>query len=138
MTVQESLIYDNTSYGIVFTSSARWGTAYRNVIDGNGAGVRFGGNPDQAATENRVINSILSFPRKGFTLALDFANRGDATFVLLDSLEQKVRDAGGALYPAKDARMSREAFLRSSPRIAEFIPFIDPAFSSSFWRRVSA
>ncbi len=28
--------------------------------------------------------------------------------------------AGGALYPAKDARMSGEAFRRSFPRLEEF------------------
>jgi hypothetical protein len=46
-------------------------------------------------------------------------------------------EAGGALYPAKDARMSAETFARSYPRRDEFQGHIDPAFSSSFWRRVS-
>jgi hypothetical protein len=81
---------------------------------------------------------MLSFPRKGFTLTLDFANRGPQTFALLEELEREVRDAGGALYAAKDARMSRATFLASAPRLAEFEPHVDPAFSSSFWRRVSA
>jgi FAD/FMN-containing dehydrogenase len=81
---------------------------------------------------------MLSFPRKGYTLALDFANRGAATFALLGELEREVRESGGALYPAKDARMSRATFLASAPRLAEFEPHVDPAFSSSFWRRVSA
>src|SRR4051812_20343448 len=81
---------------------------------------------------------MLSFPRKGFTLALDFANRRRTTLQLLEALEEQVRGEGGALYPAKDAPMAREPFVRSSPRLAEFLPFIDPAFSSSFWRRVSA
>jgi FAD/FMN-containing dehydrogenase len=81
---------------------------------------------------------MLSFPRKGFTLTLDFANRGPETFALLEELEREVRDDGGALYAAKDARMSRATFLASAPRLAEFEPHVDPAFSSSFWRRVSA
>lgn len=81
---------------------------------------------------------MLSFPRKGFTLALDFANRGAETFALLEELEREVREAGGAIYPAKDARMSRATFVASAPRLGEFEPHIDPAFSSSFWRRVSA
>ncbi|HYZ87733.1 MAG TPA: FAD-binding oxidoreductase [Myxococcales bacterium] len=81
---------------------------------------------------------MLSFPRKGFTLTLDFANRGAETFALLEELEREVREAGGALYPAKDARMSRATFVASAPRLAEFEPHVDPAFSSSFWRRVSA
>ena len=49
-----------------------------------------------------------------------------------------VREASGALYAAKDATMSRATFLQSAPRLAEFAPFIDPAFSSSFWRRVNS
>jgi hypothetical protein len=45
------------------------------------------------------------------------------------------RAARGAVYPAKDARMSPEAF--AAPRLDEFRNFVDPMFSSSFWRRVS-
>ena len=81
---------------------------------------------------------MLSFPRQGLTLTLDFANRGAQTTALLALLEREVRDAGGALYPAKDALMSREMFLASYPRLDEFTPHLDPAFSSSFWRRVNA
>jgi FAD/FMN-containing dehydrogenase len=80
---------------------------------------------------------MLSFPRKGPTLTLDFANSGPDTLALLDRLEAIVAAAGGALYPAKDARMSRETFARSFPRRAEFEPHRDPLFSSSLWRRVA-
>ena len=79
---------------------------------------------------------MLSFPRAGFTVAIDLANRGEETFAHFERLEKLVMVAGGALYPAKDARMSGETFARSYPRLAEFTPFVDPAFSSSFWRRV--
>jgi len=81
---------------------------------------------------------MLSFPRPGATLALDFPNRGAQTFALLDALESIVRDAGGALYPAKDARMSPASFAAAYPRAAGFERHVDPAFSSSFWRRVRA
>jgi len=81
---------------------------------------------------------MLSFPRPGATLALDFPNRGAETFALLDALEAIVREAGGALYPAKDARMSPATFASGYPRLAEFERHVDPAFSSSFWRRVHA
>jgi FAD/FMN-containing dehydrogenase len=81
---------------------------------------------------------MLSFPRPGATLALDFPNRGAGTFSLLDALEAIVREAGGALYPAKDARMSPATFASGHPRLAEFERHVDPAFSSSFWRRVRA
>ena len=80
---------------------------------------------------------MLSFPRKGPTLTLDFANRGAPTLAMLDRLETIVREAGGALYPAKDARMSKETFARAYPRRPDFERHIDPAFSSSLWRRVS-
>jgi FAD/FMN-containing dehydrogenase len=81
---------------------------------------------------------MLSFPRTGATLALDFPNRGGETFALLEALESIVRDAGGALYPAKDARMSPASFAAAYPRASEFERHVDPAFSSSFWRRVRA
>ena len=79
---------------------------------------------------------ILSFPMPGVTLALDFPNRGDDTLALFDRLDAIVNAAGGRLYAAKDARMSREFFQHSYLRINEFIPFIDPKFSSDFARRV--
>ena len=79
---------------------------------------------------------MLSFPRPGATLALDFPNEGDETFVLLEALEAIVREAGGALYPAKDARMSPGTFASGYRRLGEFERHVDPAFSSSFWRRV--
>jgi FAD/FMN-containing dehydrogenase len=80
---------------------------------------------------------MLSFPRPGYTLAIDLPNRGEETFARFARLEALAMEAGGALYPAKDARMSAETFSRSYPRRAEFERLIDPAFSSSFWRRVS-
>jgi FAD/FMN-containing dehydrogenase len=80
---------------------------------------------------------MLSFPRPGFTLALDLPNRGEETFAQFARLESAAVDAGGALYPAKDARMTAQTFARSFPRMAEFSAHVDPAFSSSFWRRVT-
>jgi hypothetical protein len=79
---------------------------------------------------------MLSFPRPGLTLAVDFAFRGQRTLALLEALDQVVRDAGGAVYPAKDARMSPESFRRFFPEWERFAVHIDPRFSSSFWRRV--
>lgn len=81
---------------------------------------------------------ILSFPRPGITLAIDFANRGPSTLALLDRLDQFVVDARGAVYPAKDARMSTASFRRFFPRWESFASHVDPKFSSSFWRRVTA
>jgi hypothetical protein len=79
---------------------------------------------------------MMSFPRPGVTLALDFPNRGARTQQLLDALDEVTRQAGGAVYPAKDARMSATAFRQYFPAWQEFCRYVDPQFSSSFWRRV--
>ncbi|MCP4172552.1 MAG: FAD-binding protein, partial [Fuerstiella sp.] len=79
---------------------------------------------------------MMSFPRPGVTLALDFPNSPDV-FRLLDRLDDMTREAGGAVYPAKDARMSSDSFQTYFPRWEEFSQYTDPAFSSSFWRRVT-
>ena len=80
---------------------------------------------------------ILSFPRTGTTLALDFPNHGVVTLDLFNMLDEFVVSAGGALYPAKDVRMSGDTFKTSFPAWEDFSKFIDPNFSSSFWRRVT-
>jgi len=84
----------------------------------------------------RTSGGLLSFPRPGVTLALDFPNQGHRTLALLESLDEVTRQAGGAVYPAKDARMSGDSFRHYYPQWAEFSRYIDPRFSSSFWRRV--
>jgi FAD/FMN-containing dehydrogenase len=81
---------------------------------------------------------LLSFPRPGLTLALDFANNGPQTLRLFNELDQIVIQSGGVVYPAKDARMSPAAFQKYFPQWKTFEQYIDPKFSSSFWRRVTA
>ena len=79
---------------------------------------------------------MLSFPRPGVTLALDFPNRGEETLKLLDRLDAIVREAGGRIYLAKDARMSRDMFEAGYPRLAEFQQYRDPGMSSAMSRRL--
>jgi len=79
----------------------------------------------------------MSFPKRGFSLALDFANRGERTYRLMDELDAITRQAGGRIYPAKDSRMSPESFRTYYPERERFTRYVDPAFSSSFWRRVN-
>lgn len=81
---------------------------------------------------------LLSFPRPGVTLALDFPFQGQPTLELCEQFDRVVRRCGGAVYPAKDARMSAESFTAYFPRWNELLPFLDPHFSSSFWRRVTS
>lgn len=84
----------------------------------------------------RKSEGMLSFPQEGVTLALDFPNHGEKLLQVLEQCDQIVRQAHGAVYPAKDARMRKDSFAAFYPRLNEFEKFIDPKFSSSFWRRV--
>ena len=80
---------------------------------------------------------LMSFPREGVTLALDFSNKGRKTLDLFHKLDDIILANGGAIYPAKDARMSPEVFSSGYRNIDIFKKYIDPKFSSSFWRRVN-
>ena len=84
----------------------------------------------------RPAPGLLSFPMPGTTLALDFPNHGAPTLALFARLDAIVRAAGGRLYAAKDARMSGDFFRAAYPQWQDFSRFVDPKFSSGFWRRV--
>lgn len=79
---------------------------------------------------------LLSFPRPGVTLALDFPISGPSTFTLLDDLDSVVMTAGGTGYPAKDARMKACIFRGGFADLDQFKRFVDPSFSSTFWKRM--
>ncbi len=85
-----------------------------------------------------VSPGLLSFPRPGITLALDFPIKGAHTFELLERLDEMVSEAQGVVYPCKDARLSAHHFQTYYPQWNELAKYIDPRFSSSFWRRVTA
>jgi hypothetical protein len=80
---------------------------------------------------------MLSFPRSGLNVVVEFPNRGTHLFQLLDELDNFVIAHGGRVYPAKDARMSAMTFQASYPDSEAFKQYIDPMFSSSFYKRVS-
>jgi FAD/FMN-containing dehydrogenase len=79
---------------------------------------------------------MLSFARPGITLALDFTNYGVRSEKLFERLDRIVEQAGGALNPSKDARMSRTMFETGFPRFAQFESYRDPAISSAMSRRL--
>lgn len=81
---------------------------------------------------------MMSFPLAGATLTLDFPNRGARTEKLLAELDHITLAAEGRVNPYKDARMSPATFEASFPHWRDFAEHIDPGFSSSFWRRVTA
>ena len=85
---------------------------------------------------DRESGGLLSFPRSGVTLALDFPNRGEKTLKLFNELDHIVSEAKGRLYLAKDARMPKTLFEAAYPRIQEFLKYRDPNISSNMSRRL--
>jgi FAD/FMN-containing dehydrogenase len=80
---------------------------------------------------------ILSFPRAGYTLTLDFPNRGRKTLALLAQLDRMTIDAGGRVNPYKDQRMSAAVFKAGFPQWRSVEAQRDPKFSSNFWDRTA-
>ena len=64
-------------------------------------------------------NSLISFPREGYTLALDFPVR-KGLFEFLDELDRIVLQYGGRLYMSKDARMKPEILEAGYPGLPQF------------------
>lgn len=85
---------------------------------------------------NRQPLGMLSFPQPGVTLALDFPNKGEGTLKLFERLDVIVREAGGRIYVAKDARMPRDLFEAGYTRLSEFLQYRDPGISSGLSRRL--
>jgi FAD/FMN-containing dehydrogenase len=80
---------------------------------------------------------LMSFPKPGITLALDFPIKPDKSFPLFHRLADMTREFGGRLYPAKDAAMTAEQFQTFYPQWQHFATYRDPMFTSSFWERVT-
>ena len=66
---------------------------------------------------------LMSFPMKGYTLALDFPiSKGIWTF--LNELDQCVLKYKGRVYLAKDARMTKDMFFSCYPNAQEFVSLL--------------
>ena len=63
--------------------------------------------------------NYLSFPMKGYSLALDFKIE-KGIFELLNSLDEIVLKYGGRIYLTKDVRVSKEIFEKGYPNIEKF------------------
>jgi decaprenylphospho-beta-D-ribofuranose 2-oxidase len=66
----------------------------------------------------------LSFPMRGYTLALDFPRR-DGVEELLARLAAISLNHGGRVYLAKDAVLDAESFARMYPKLGEFRDVLD-------------
>jgi FAD/FMN-containing dehydrogenase len=86
---------------------------------------------------DRVSPGLLSFPRPGVTLALDFPNQSGLEEGLFRRLDAIVREAKGRLFPAKDAHMSARDFQHAYPEWERLEALRDPLLMSRFWRRVT-
>ncbi len=80
---------------------------------------------------------LLSFPMSGFTLALDFPNRGKKTIDLLHCLYKITLEADGRIYPAKDSCLTPEMFQQGFSHIEQFSSHIHGNFTSDFWQRIT-
>ncbi len=80
---------------------------------------------------------LLSFPRAGYTLTLDFPNRGQKTLSLLEQLDRMTIEAGGRVNPYKDQRMSAAVFKSGFPQWKQLEERRDPMFNSNFWARTA-
>jgi decaprenylphospho-beta-D-ribofuranose 2-oxidase len=83
---------------------------------------------------------ILSFPFKGYTLAIDFPVT-KALHAFTPKLDERVLAAGGRLYLGKDAMLNEQMFKRMYPQHHEWMAIkhkYDPAneFSSDISRRL--
>lgn len=73
-------------------------------------------------------DNLISFPKEGYTLALDFPIK-PGVFELLNKLDEIVLENGGRLYLTKDVRMTEETFNKSYER-AEIFRRIKHQFDS--------
>jgi FAD/FMN-containing dehydrogenase len=84
-----------------------------------------------------VSPGLLSFPLHGVSLALDFPQHDKKNECLFKKLDALVHEAGGRLYPAKDAHMSATHFKQAYPQWESIESLRDPQLLSEFWMRVT-
>ncbi len=104
-------------------------TQAHTLAGGSGLAVlkKFGGH---------ISPGLLSFPRPGYTLTLDFPNQGDATDQLFHTLNKIAIDAGGRINPYKDSSLTTSVFQASFPEWRRILPYLDSNAESRFSRRL--
>jgi decaprenylphospho-beta-D-ribofuranose 2-oxidase len=71
-------------------------------------------------TYGQVGLAPLSFPRPGWSLALDFPASTPALAGILDDLDERVAAAGGRVYLVKDSRLRPDLLAAMYPRLASW------------------
>jgi decaprenylphospho-beta-D-ribofuranose 2-oxidase len=75
----------------------------------------------------------LSFPLRGWTLALDLPRSAPGLESLLKDFDEAVAEAGGRVYLSKDARLGPEALRAMYPRLDEWRAARDRADPERVW-----
>lgn len=141
----DKLLHWNRMYGksglLQFQCVLPWESDHRGIIEMLKAITRSGLASFLAVL--KVFGDVpspgmMSFPKPGITLALDFPIRHEATFDLVERLAAITLEHRGRMYPAKDATMTAAQFQAFYPQWKKFSAFVDPAFDSAFWQRVTA
>ena len=65
-------------------------------------------------------DNYISFPIKGYSLALDF-KRDDDTLAMIKNLDNLVVKFGGRVYLTKDAHIDESSFKKMYPEAEKFI-----------------
>lgn len=65
-------------------------------------------------------HGLLSFPKKGWTLAVDFPTKFSGLPKLLNDLDRQLLDAGGRIYLTKDSRSNPEIIEQMYPNFEKF------------------
>jgi len=67
---------------------------------------------------------LLSFTKKGFTLAIDFINNKEAKSAII-AMNGFITRSGGSVYLAKDLNLNREQFIKMYPKHKEFAELLN-------------
>jgi decaprenylphospho-beta-D-ribofuranose 2-oxidase len=76
----------------------------------------------------------LSFPLRGWTLALDMPRRAAGLAALLDGFDEMVAGVGGRVYLAKDCRLRRETLAAMYPELPRWRHVRDELDPDGIWR----
>lgn len=79
---------------------------------------------------------IMSFPSEGYTLAIDFINKGESTKKFLNQIYNYIQKNGGRIYLAKDSIMGHQEIQNFYPNWNDFIKYKDSNFKSKLFSRI--
>lgn len=65
-------------------------------------------------------NGLLSFPKSGWTLAVDISSKTKGSFELLDGLDADLAKLGGRVYLTKDSRMNGSLLTQMYPNLSSW------------------